>query len=197
MSSKSLPSWERGLKCCPRGKGWCSLDQSLPSWERGLKFPFFSCIIKSPPGRSPRGSVDWNSENEFTVAGPGWSLPSWERGLKFVSSDIIYMYSASLPSWERGLKSFQTRLIGGLRCRSPRGSVDWNSSFICCSKPLHCRSPRGSVDWNRYTHLRARISTRSLPSWERGLKSALHPLTLLVATVAPLVGAWIEILVFW
>ena len=34
---------------------------------------------------------------------------------------------------------------------------------------------------------------RSLPSWERGLKSAQRRLTLLAATVAPLVGAWIEI----
>ena len=33
----------------------------------------------------------------------------------------------------------------------------------------------------------------SLPSWERGLKFFINPLINSSATVAPLVGAWIEI----
>ena len=77
---KSLPSWERGLKCCictvtgisvivaPLVGAWIEIrkfiaryskTQSLPSWERGLKSTEIhqkSCVIRS--------------------------LPSWERGLK-------------------------------------------------------------------------------------------------------------------
>ena len=35
----------------------------------------------------------------------------------------------------------------------------------------------------------------SLPSWERGLKSSVTPTPTPPAIVAPLVGAWIEIMV--
>ena len=37
------------------------------------------------------------------------------------------------------------------------------------------------------------LSTKSLPSWERGLKLAKSPVILVVCAVAPFVGAWIEI----
>ena len=122
------------------------------------------------------------------------SLPSWERGLKSSLMLILLFLTWSLPSWERGLKFgtsieyFMTRT-----CRSPRGSVDWNpkcfwteyrqheslpswerglkSLRMVFSLSYHSRSPRGSVDWNR---------NRSGILYQIG--------------VAPLVGAWIEIL---
>ena len=37
------------------------------------------------------------------------------------------------------------------------------------------------------------MTTMSLPSWERGLKSCGYAISLNSADVAPLVGAWIEI----
>ena len=125
----------------------------------------------------------------------GWlilSLPSWERGLKFVSSDIIYMYSASLPSWERGLKSFQTRLIGGLRCRSPRGSVDWNPSVWFFLYPTIVAPLVGA--WIEIvTDPASCTRSESLPSWERGLKFWQDQGTDRLWSVAPLAGATIEI----
>ena len=56
--------------------------------------------------------------------------------------------------------------------RSPRGSVDWNNVNQRIADDLKGRSPRGSVDWNKIP-----IKLDSL-----GID------------VAPLVGAWIEML---
>ena len=37
----------------------------------------------------------------------------------------------------------------------------------------------------------------SLPSWERGLKFEIDKICIRIELVAPLVGAWIEIGIFW
>ena len=42
-----------------------------------------------------------------------------------------------------------------------------------------------------------KIHESSLPSWERGLKLLFVSGTLYLKTVAPLVGAWIEIVIFY
>ena len=78
----------------------------------------------------------------------------------------------SLPSWERGLKSRQKLLINLKQSSLP----SWERGLKLLQSCMHCY---------HYT---------SLPSWERGLK--LHPRrsALCRSTVAPLVGAWIEIL---
>ena len=76
------------------------------------------------------------------------------------------------------------------------------------------RSPRGSVDWNTFWRWASSNHITSLPSWERGLKSRITVTLLqqerrsprgsvdwnvlvdthkIIFTVAPLVGAWIEI----
>ena len=167
------------------------------------------------PCRSPRGSVDWNDTDENMTIGKVSSLPSWERGLKFWRTGRIYLYQMSLPSWERGLKLKQRIQVvcpkqslpsweRGLKytiakilicnhCRSPRGSVDWNSHTenhllnmlvaplagawieIDQASPQFSsdisRSPRGSVDWNIFCHRSCTPPLLSLPSWERGLKS--------------------------
>ena len=59
-------------------------------------------------------------------------------------------------------------------CRSPRGSVDRNSTLGMVSAQMLGRSPRGSVDRNYDKHARAAI-----------------------AAVAPHAGAWIETFVNW
>ena len=144
---------------------------SLLSWERGLK-----SIIKVDNinilCRSSRGSVDWNPKTS-----PRWLqrmvAPLVGAWIEInVSSNIIKPLE-SLLSWERGLKSSYIRNINIRNCRSSRGSVDWNIhiSYIYISNT--CRSSRGSVDWNY----------KEVPQYE------------LSYTVAPLVGAWIEI--FW
>ena len=38
--------------------GFTLLNKSLPSWERGLKCVSYGFAAKDAPGRSPRGSVD-------------------------------------------------------------------------------------------------------------------------------------------
>ena len=106
------------------------------------------------------------------------------------------MGAGSLPSWERGLKS----VWGSLRSILPRvaplvGAWIEIIGLYSAVNPCHRSLPsweRGLKLWGVDFDL---DQLKSLPSWERGLKSALHPLTLLVATVAPLVGAWIEIFI--
>ena len=41
------------------------------------------------------------------------------------------------------------------------------------------------------------IDKLSLPSWERGLKFEIDKICIRIELVAPLVGAWIEIGIFW
>ncbi len=98
----------------------------------------------------------------------------------------------SLLSWERGLKSHKRNGTKRRSCRSSRGSVDWNSlileplfnftlSLLSWERGLkydntkftvskNGRSSRGSVDWNL-------IKDKDYNAYD---------------TVAPLVGAWIE-----
>ena len=79
----------------------------------------------------------------------------------------------SLPSWERGLKS---------HCPS--------------IAPTHNQSlpswERGLKSVSKYSTTR---NLGSLPSWERGLKFRRLRLFWQVGLVAPLVGAWIEMIV--
>ena len=141
--------------------------------------------------RSPRGSVDWNL-NQEKGSDRLKSLPSWERGLKYKSTcnslmhrhvaplvgawiEIIICFIShsslwSLPSWERGLKSPYYRWILTCFCRSPRGSVDWNSIADIQIIRMNVAPLVGA--------------------WIEILPSAV---TSLSSFVAPLVGAWIEI----
>ena len=76
----------------------------------------------------------------------------------------------SLPVWERGLKFVHSFQTFDKYCRSPCGSVDWNLILRLWYTVVGGRSPCGSVDWNDIEAVR---------------KSG--------NTVAPRVGAWIEI----
>ena len=122
--------------------------------------------------RTPRGCVDWNC--------------------RFYCSWILL--AASHPSWVRGLKwKYGVLKQIGRECRTPRGCVDWNGSKTFAPLYVVCRTPRGCVDWNFSRRLLKDLLTGSHPSWVRGLKCfyLAHPLA--AVTVAPLVGAWIEI----
>ena len=77
----------------------------------------------------------------------------------------------SLPSWERGLKSQKLHT-----CR-------WNHKSL--------PSWERGLKWNRCRNGWRMVL--SLPSWERGLKLHLFTFILSNLYVAPLVGAWIEI----
>ena len=102
--------------------------------------------------------------------------------------------SQSFPSRERGLKFFFKSFIIKSRCRSLRGNVDWNFSFLShlfsfqSSFPSRerglksildvapcpwflCRSLRGNVDWNC-------------------IAVSVYPPN----TVVPFAGTWIEII---
>ena len=81
-------------------------------------------------------------------------------------------YLRSLPSRERGLKSPSMSCLICSKCRSLRGSVDWNQIKIRKEFIWRSRSLRGSVDWN-----------------------SLSPRRFMASRVAPFAGAWIEI--FW
>ena len=142
--------------------------------------------------RSSRGSVDWNSYL-----------------LKLMKQDAV---APLVGAWIEIFAPCAGPFL--LPRRSSRGSVDWNSSCDSIHSMRSCRSSRGSVDWNLLpvTSLSERLS--SLLSWERGLK--YHSIGRTVfwnrrssrgsvdwnervncrfakGTVAPLVGAWIEI----
>ena len=84
------------------------------------------------------------------------------------------MLQPSLPSWERGLKCHKAKKI----------------NFCLSSLP----------SWERglkfFHFLGMHFISPSLPSWERGLKLPFLPDVPQLHLVAPLVGAWIEIL-YW
>ena len=172
MKILSLPSWERGLKY-PAQKPVAVLKSRSPrgsvDWNRTVNYSTWLHIRRSPRGsvdwnlklhfitqickrRSPRGSVDWNIHLSLAMIKAVWSLPSWERGLKCI------MLLFPCPAFIR---------------RSPRGSVDWNFWSSSDNIFSSSRSPRGSVDWNSQWELHRHRSLRSLPSWERGLKSTM------------------------
>ena len=165
-------------------------------------------------GRSPRGSVDWNTPEKKNVKLVRPSLPSWERGLK--SHDLVEIIEEGRRS-PRGSVDWNIFVhIFNLfqRRRSPRGSVDWNyfahvyiyKYFVAplvgawieiqveniIVTQINRRSPRGSVDWNVVIVARGSLkfcrSPRGSVDWNiDGLMSLWN------GHVAPLVGAWIEI----
>ena len=99
------------------------------------------------------------------------SLPSWERGLKYSGFVLQELKILSLPSWERGLK-----YKGQCRPKQHIQSLpSWERGLKFVSQNQHRRTPE------------------SLPSWERGLKYQKKLPTVESDHVAPLVGAWIEI----
>ena len=78
--------------------------------------------------------------------------------------------------------------------RSSRGSVDWNFLFFCHQFKFTRRSSRGSVDWNIYGWSADNIpplsrSSRGSVDWNLYIIHLIH-----LFSVAPLVGAWIEII---
>ena len=80
QESRSLLSWERGLKFKIINSRFCR-QWSLLSWERGLKFSY-SASNHVNLCRSSRGSVDWNFMVRTEKVQRVSSLLSWERGLK-------------------------------------------------------------------------------------------------------------------
>ena len=103
-------------------------------------------------------------------------------------------FAMSLLSWERGLKyiSVLDKWYWNQR-RSSRGSVDWNI-FQCWTNDIEIsRSSRGSVDWNKWciSSCTRRTVAPLVGAWiEIGSGKAGGARG---NTVAPLVGAWIEI----
>ena len=98
------------------------------------------------------------------------SLPSRERGLKsdnFASPDANV---GSLPSRERGLKF----IVYGMKKDLTQSLPSRERGLKFCTVSKHQRQQR------------------SLPSRERGLKCAGCASLTLIALVAPLAGAWIE-----
>ena len=102
------------------------------------------------------------------------SFPLWERGLKSALGSSPCPPLSSFPLWERGLKSLSFQIPHCQACRSPCGNVDWNCIFLAHWEARYGRSPCGNVDWN------------SCPPPE-----SIFPLL-----VVPLVGTWIEILLW-
>ena len=124
--------------------------------------------------RSSRGSVDWNLVP--------WSCGYWlcsvaplvGAWIEIIVYHWYYWLCRSLLSWERGLKYNGEVKFSIYPGRSSRGSVDWNIWNTLKIHVTNRRSSRGSVDWN----------THHIPIINR-------------LFVAPLVGAWIEILNVW
>ena len=91
--------------------------------------------------------------------------------IEIFSRDSVCDFSWSLPSWERGLKF--TDMFG-------QHSND--ESLPSWERGLKCK-------WL----IKTGWTIESLPSWERGLKSEIYRIIGEEHSVAPLVGAWIEI----
>ncbi len=121
---------------------------------------------------SLRGSVDWNTKASNHTLILFSSLPSRECGLK---SDIWTAYRVDI-------------------CHSLRGSVDWNLPRKIAIAGFFCHSLRGSVDWNNFsTHYFTQSFSHSLRGsvdWN----NILNTVIVLVLSVTPFAGVWIEML---
>ena len=121
--------------------------ESLPSWERGLKF-CESILMEVCYGRSPRGSVDWNTKSLISIAYLSGRSPrgsvDWNYGTQKLQKHITI--APLVGAW------IEICAMNKIFCpvvrRSPRGSVDWNYRGSVNGVQANCRSPRGSVDWN-------------------------------------------------
>ena len=151
-----------------------------------------------------------------------WSCPSWARGLKFAKLFLLNGRPyASCPSWARGLK-FDFLL--GVTPKKP--VVPLMGAWIEISGISHEVSIYLSVvplmgawieiylkfyhfhifgqscpSWARGLKSNCCASSliilSSCPSWARGLKSSIIIFKSKAFMVAPLMGAWIEILSFF
>ena len=170
---RSLPSRERGLKFSalrrPAGD-----RLSLPSRERGLKYHY---------------------PNE--QGGVTWSLPSRERGLKFEKGMTVWNNPESLPSRERGLKS----AAHPVRV-TPQVVAPFTGAWIEIPARI---PPDGGARVAPFTGAwieirlwpgRGRLCSESLPSRERGLKSAGRIRSPLGWPVAPFTGRGLKYKVY-
>ena len=211
--------------------GWCRSSRGSVDWN-----PEADARTQKSLCRSSRGSVDWNKSNTM-----GWNPDKCRSSRGSVdwntySKLFVWRINVSLLSWERGLKLKSVLCCTEpLKRRSSRGSVDWNIRNRLEIYVTNRRSSRGSVDWNiqyDYYYCPSIVAplvgawieisnyweklnvSRSLLSWERGLKSKNKPSMVAengrssrgsvdwnqriikhhqAIRVAPLVGAWIEI----
>ena len=80
-------------------------EKSLPSWERGLKCDQLALAFRDETVAPLVGAwIEISLSGSFI--NPLESLPSWERGLKFFLGAGVRLVGVSLPSWERGLKLY-------------------------------------------------------------------------------------------
>ena len=187
---------------------------SLLSWERGLKFLMayhwaFRCVAPLVGAWIEMLLASVFTNEKITVAPlvGAWieiscRNPLFEKQIVaplvgawieiFIKS-LFFTWWKSLLSWERGLKYVIMFIVLLSFCRSSRGSVDWNNFTLPLFYFLIRRSSRGSVDWNRVVILlflrHLCRSSRGSVDWNSYMHSGL-----MLLHVAPLVGAWIEII---
>ena len=133
-------------------------------------------VLHGQRGRLPRGGVDWNayySQNiHFQLVASlaeAWiEIIPWDKtlsnvGVASLAEAWIEMKkmiicgerSTSPPSRRRGLKFDPPKgLLKLLRCRLPRGGVDWNNSTFLSNGLLSGSPPsrRRGLKWPRHIH---------------------------------------------
>ena len=138
------------------------------AWIEILLLHFMALVSRR---RSPRGSVDWNMR-----------LLLYWLALPCVAP-LVGAWIEIINSYKQIASPTVAPLVGAW--------IEIEDLFPVYD--TYGRSPRGSVDWNSYMWNGMFQGKSSLPSWERGLKSFSASLSRNENTVAPLVGAWIEI----
>ena len=114
--------------------------------------------------------------------------------MKYYSTEKERVFKLSLPSWERGLKSKHSTLDDFGDKVAPLVGA-----WIEILSGRGARLPNWSLpSWERGLKLKQNNQLLqgilSLPSWERGLKCIYVVIVIRSGIVAPLVGAWIEII---
>ncbi len=208
----SLPSRERGLKCCTsRGREECRIV--APFTGAWIEIRVLALGGPKHPVAPFTGAwIEIDSEWQYQTRCA--SLPSRERGLKFEDPKPVKRLHESLPSRERGLKceSWRTLHAGGQSLPSrERGLKSFESvshlvvghvaPFTGAWIEIHCSvsADRAMVvapftgAWIEIVRGAGQgADLRSLPSRERGLKCEADEVALAVIHVAPFTGAWIE-----
>ena len=124
--------------------------------------------------------------SSFGILRAHGSLPSWERGLKFDMSITENIDKLSLPSWERGLKFEIDKICIRIELVAPLVGA-WIEIVLSKgeSSPGEVAPLVGA--WIEILVYITAIDPqlKSLPSWERGLKSSLMLILLFLTWSLP------------
>ena len=141
----SLPTRERGLKCC-RWEFLPMYYRVAPHAGARIEIPvMITCF--SPAMVAPHAGARIEIMRRYSLIWDFMSLPTRERGLKLTKKQGFATCYLSLPTRERGLKLTMVKNIISHVIVAPHAGARIEIRSRTCHPGTACsRSPRGSAD---------------------------------------------------